>query len=185
MDQSCSSSSCPAWKWFFSVTTSPDLKRQFKMRTSNLLRTIITVAALLHRLSYADTPDHPSERVHSESHGKIVRNRVSEAPHGVSDQKLLNQTPAEGTSRPNTSGSIVNNNPPDQQQLGGAGRTGLGENKVVSISALPVRPPSFSSFIKPTPKDRHHGPNPAVIGGRKPSIGNAASINGTGIKSKP
>ena len=156
------------------------------MKTTSLLCTIITVAALLHRLSYADTPNHPSEPPRSESPGKTVRNRYSEEPHGSNNKKLAGQTPAEGTNRPNISGITMNNNSTIQKQLGGAGKTGLAENKVVSSSALPVRPPTVISFPGArTEKIHHHGANPAAIGGVVNSVGNTALINGTGINRKP
>jgi hypothetical protein len=69
---------------------------------------------------------------------------------------------------------------------GGTAKGGLIQHEVVN-SALPVRP---ANVIRPTApllnSVRHHGANPAVIGGSANSNGRSTgAINGTGVHRRP
>lgn len=70
------------------------------MKTTSLLCTIITVAALLSRLSFADTPNQPAEPKHLEGRGKTVKNAFSEAARGFNNQKPAGQTPENNSALP-------------------------------------------------------------------------------------
>jgi hypothetical protein len=83
-------------------------------------------------------------------------------------------------------GKAINPYPPGSNEPVGVAKGGLIPNKAVH-TALPVQ---TSSVVRPTAlplnKERHRGPNPAVVdGAANLHRSNTGAINGTGINRRP
>ena len=85
-----------------------------------------------------------------------------------------------------SSGNAMNFHPPGTDKRSAAAKSGLIQRDTVH-SALPVRPVSVVRPALPLRNNvRHHGANPAAIGGPANSAGrNPAAINGTGVHRRP
>jgi hypothetical protein len=86
-------------------------------------------------------------------------------------------------------GNATNLHQPGSGKAGGLATGGLIQNGAVK-NAQHVRPtavvrPNVASLNPSLNNVRHHGPNPAVVGGPASNSRNTASLNGTGMHRKP
>jgi hypothetical protein len=147
------------------------------MKFTCLLFLLLTVscAALMQATSYADSPQHASDKNHSRSRaGLIAANRPKQPP-----TRRKRPLPRNAASQ----------RQPALARSGDAAKNRLVENETAN-RGLPVGPasvrPSVAS-LNPLPNNVHHrGPNPAVVSGSANSrSGNTGAINGNYMHRRP
>ena len=153
------------------------------MKTCAFVFTIISCAAVMHGISYADPPNPRSEQPQSGNRDKTISDRSSEGGRASNNQKRSDKTRTDSSRPNNVARKVTNLNQSGFNKSAAATRVGLLENKPMTNRILPFHPQGIVPLGGPPLKNlRNHGPSPAIIGGPATSTGNAAAINGTGLK---